>query len=252
MATDSPQIGSSRTPELFSRSGLDVPTSRKQMINKQVRSITEAIQGVRSGDVILVGGFGTSGRPEQLVRGLLELGVKNLTLVANNATTGRDSVADLMFAGCIRKVVCSFPRGLYGRTIFEDLYQAGKIELELVPQGTLAERIRAGSAGIGGFFTKTAAGTELAKGKETRIIQGELYVFEEPIRGDVALIKAKVGDRWGNLTYHRGARINNPTMAGAAPLCVAQVSSIVEPGEIDPEIVVTPSIFVHRVVEVRS
>jgi 3-oxoadipate CoA-transferase, alpha subunit len=222
------------------------------MINKVVNSVVEAVQGVRSGDVVLVGGFGTSGRPEQLVRALLELGVKDLTLVANNATTGKDSVADLMFAGCIRKVVCSFPRGLYGRTIFEDLYQAGKIELELVPQGTLAERIRAGAAGIGGFFTRTAAGTDLAKGKETRVIKGELYVFEEPIRGDVALIKAKVADRLGNLTYHRGARINNPTMAGAAEICVAQAGDIVEPGDIDPEVVITPSIFVHRVVKAAA
>jgi len=220
------------------------------MIDKQVNSVAEALQGARDGDVVLVGGFGTSGRPEQLVRGLTELGLRDLTLVANNATTGTDSIAELMSAGCVRKVVCSFPRGLYGTTIFEQLYRAGKIELELVPQGTLAERIRAGAAGIGGFFTKTAAGTELAKGKETRIIDGEQYVLEKPIKGDIALIKAKLGDRWGNLTYHRGARINNPTMAGAAPLCIAQVRSIVEVGALDPEVVITPSIFVHRLVEV--
>ena len=222
------------------------------MIDKQVRSVAEAVQGIRSGDVVMIGGFGTSGRPEHLVLGMLELGLRDLTIVANNATTGTDSVADLMKAGCVRKIVCSFPRGLYGRTIFEDLYQSGDIELELVPQGTLAERIRAGAAGIGGFFTKTAAGTELAKGKETRVIDGDLYVLERPIRADVALIKAKVGDRWGNLTYHRGARINNPTMAGAASLCIAEVGTVVAPGAIDPEVVVTPSIFVHRVVEVRT
>jgi 3-oxoadipate CoA-transferase, alpha subunit len=221
------------------------------MINKQVRAVADAVQGVRDGAVVFVGGFGPSGRPEQLVLGLLELGVRDLTIVANNATAGNDSVAELMSAGRVRKVVCSFPRGLIGRTVFEDLYRAGKIELELVPQGTLAERIRAGAAGIGGFYTRTAAGTELAKGKETREMDGDLWVLEKPIRGDVALVRAKVGDRWGNLTYHRGARFNNPIIAGAAPLCIAQVSKLVEPGEIDPETVVTPSIFVHRVVEVR-
>ncbi|HSH90891.1 MAG TPA: 3-oxoacid CoA-transferase subunit A [Ramlibacter sp.] len=222
------------------------------MINKQVRNVAEAVQGVRDGAVVFVGGFGPSGRPEQLVLGLLELGVRNLTIVANNATAGNDSVAELMSAGRVRKVVCSFPRGLMGRTIFEDLYRAGKIELELVPQGTLAERIRAGAAGIGGFFTRTAAGTELAKGKETREIDGELYVLEKPIRGDVALVRGEVGDRWGNLTYHRGARFNNPIIAGAAPLCVAQVAKLVEPGGIDPEVVITPSVFVHRIVEVPA
>ena len=221
------------------------------MINKQVKTVADAIQGVRDGAVVFVGGFGPSGRPEQLVLGLLELGVRDLTIVANNATAGNDSVAELMSAGRVRKVVCSFPRGLIGRTIFEDLYRAGKIELELVPQGTLAERIRAGAAGIGGFYTRTAAGTELAKGKETREMDGDLWVLEKPIRGDVALVRAKVGDRWGNLTYHRGARFNNPIIAGAAPLCVAQVSKLVDPGEIDPETVITPSVFVHRVVEVR-
>ncbi len=222
------------------------------MINKQVQTAADAVQGVRDGAVVLIGGFGTSGRPEQLVRGLLEIGCRDLTIVANNATAGNDSVAELMSAGQVRKVICSFPRGLYGRTVFEDLYRTGKIELELVPQGTLAERIRAGAAGIGGFFTKTAAGTDLANGKESREIDGELYIFEKPLRGDVALIKAKLGDRWGNLTYHRGARINNPTMAGAAPLCVAQVVSLVEVGDLDPEIVITPSIFVHRVLEVGA
>jgi len=222
------------------------------MINKQVKTLAEAVAGVHDGAVILVGGFGMSGRPEHLVRALLEVGARDLTIVANNATAGNDSVAEIMSAGLVRKVVCSFPRGLQGRTIFEDLYRAGKIELELVPQGTFAERIRAGAAGIGGFYTKTAAGTELAKGKETREIDGELYVLEKPIRGDIAFIRGKVGDRWGNLTYHRGARFNNPTMAGAASLCVAQVASLVEPGDIDPEIVVTPSIFVHRVIEIGA
>jgi len=220
------------------------------MINKQCRNVDEAVAGIQDGAVLLVGGFGNSGRPAELLRGVLELGVKDLTIVANNATAGDDIVAKLMAAGRVSKVVCSFPRGLQGHTIFDDLYHAGKIELELVPQGTLAERIRAGAAGIGGFFTRTAAGTLLSKGKETRLIDGREYVFEQPIRGDVALIKAKQGDRFGNLVYHRGARINNPVMAGAADLCVAQVSEVVPLGELDPEVVVTPALFVDRMVEV--
>ena len=152
----------------------------------------------------------------------------------------------------IRKCVCSFPRGLLGRTIFDELYFAGKIELELVPQGTLAERIRAGAAGIGGFFTRTAADTDLARGKETRLIDGEEYVFEKPLVGDAALIKAKKGDRWGNLVYHRGARVNNPAMAGAAKLVIAQVNEFVELGELDPEHIITPGVFIDRVIEIKK
>ncbi|WP_059413291.1 3-oxoacid CoA-transferase subunit A [Cupriavidus basilensis] len=221
------------------------------MIDKRCKNVADAIAGIRDGAVLLVGGFGTSGRPTRLMEGVLELGVRDLTIVANNATIGTDIVGDLMRAGRIRKIVCSFPRGLTGKTIFDELYHAGRIELELVPQGTLAERIRAGAAGIGGFFTRTAAGTELARGKETREIRGELYVLEEPITGDVALIKAQRGDRWGNLVYHRGARINNPVMAGAARLAVAQVSEFVELGALDPEHVVTPGIFIDRLVEAK-
>ncbi len=181
---------------------------------------------------------------------ILDLGVRELTIVANNATTGDDVIAELMRANRIRKVVCSFPRGLSGPTIFDELYRAGRIELELVPQGTLAERLRAAAAGIGGFYTRTAAGTELARGKETRMIGGQPYVLEQPLHGDVALIKALRGDRWGNLVYHRGARINNPVMAGAARLTVAQVSEVVELGSLDPECIVTPGVFVDRMVEV--
>jgi len=165
---------------------------------------------------------------------------------------GNDIVADLMRANRVRKCVCSFPRGLLGKTIFDELYSAGKIELELVPQGTLAERIRAGAAGIGGFFTRTAAGTDLAHGKETRLIDGREYVFEKPLVGDVALIKAKKGDRWGNLVYHRGARVNNPAMAGAAKLVVAQVDAFVELGELDPEHIVTPGLFIDRLFEIKK
>ena len=221
------------------------------MIDKRVQSLADSVQGIKDGSTILVGGFGTSGRPNELLAAVLELGTKEITIVANNATIGTDIIGDLMRARRIRKVVCSFPRGLYGKTIFDELYASGEIELELVPQGTLAERIRAGAAGIGGFFTKTAAGTELAKGKETRLINGKEYVFEHPINGDVALIKARQGDRWGNLVYHRGARVNNPVMAGAAKLTIAQVSEIVDLGVLDPEHIVTPGVYVDRLVEVK-
>jgi 3-oxoadipate CoA-transferase alpha subunit len=221
------------------------------MIDKRVKSLVDAVQGIKDGSTILVGGFGTSGRPNELLAALLELGTREITIVANNATIGTDIIGDLMRARRIRKVVCSFPRGLYGKTIFDELYASGEVELELVPQGTLAERIRAGAAGIGGFFTKTAAGTELAEGKETRLINGKQYVFEHPILGDIALIKARQGDRWGNLVYHRGARVNNPVMAGAAKLTIAQVAEIVDLGVLDPEHIVTPGVYVDRLVEVR-
>lgn len=220
------------------------------MIDKRVANLASAIEGIGDGSTVLVGGFGSSGRPAELLRAIMELGVRDLTIVANNATTGVDVLAEMLQAGCIRKFICSFPRGLLGKTIFDDLYHAGKVELELVPQGTLAERIRAGAAGIGGFFTRTAAGTELARGKETREIDGKLFIFEQPLFGDVALIRARCGDRLGNLVYHRGARINNPVMAGAATLTIAQVVSVVEAGALDPEHVITPGIFVDRVVEV--
>ncbi len=222
------------------------------MIDKRVQSLADSVQGIKDGSIILVGGFGTSGRPNELLAAVLELGTKEITIVANNATIGTDIIGDLMRARRIRKVVCSFPRGLYGKTIFDELYASGEVELELVPQGTLAERIRAGAAGIGGFFTKTAAGTELAKGKETRNIDGKQYVFEHPIYGDVALIKARHGDRWGNLVYHRGARVNNPVMAGAAKLTIAQVNEIVDLGALDPEHIVTPGVYIDRLVEVKS
>ena len=222
------------------------------MINKRVASMVQAVQGIKDGDVLLIGGFGTSGRPADLLVGVFELGVKDLTLVANNSTTGSDVIAELMRANRVKKLICSFPRGLTGDTIFDELYRAGKIELELVPQGTLAERIRAGAAGIGGFYTRTAAGTDLAHGKETRIIDGQEYVLEKPLIGDVALIQAKKGDRWGNLVYHRGARVNNPAMAGAAKLVIAQVNEFVELGELDPEHIVTPGVFIDRVIEVKK
>lgn len=219
------------------------------MIDKCVGSLAQAVAGIKDDSVVLVGGFGSSGRPADLLEAVLDSGVKGLTIVANNATVGDDIMSELMRAGRIRKVVCSFPRGLKGPTIFDELYAAGKIELDLVPQGTLAERIRAGAAGIGGFFTRTAAGTRLAEGKETRVIDGEQYVLELPIKADVALLKGLRGDRWGNLVYHRGARINNPVMAGAATLVIAQVREIVPLGALDPEQIVTPGVFVDRLVE---
>jgi 3-oxoadipate CoA-transferase, alpha subunit len=220
------------------------------MIDKRIDTCAAALEGLKDGATLLVGGFGTTGRPAELVRTVLALGFRDLTIVANNASSGSDVVADLMKAGRVRKIVCSYPRGLQGRTIFDELYDSGRIELELVPQGTLAERIRAGAAGIGGFYTRTAAGTALAAGKETRMIDGKEYVLETPITGDVALIRGAKGDRWGNLIYRRGARNNNPVMAGAAPLTVAQVGEIVELGSLDPEHIVTPGIFVDRIVEV--
>ncbi|HEY9281764.1 MAG TPA: 3-oxoacid CoA-transferase subunit A [Eoetvoesiella sp.] len=219
------------------------------MVDKRVASIAQAIEGLKDGATLLVGGFGASGRPAQLLEGVLELGVRDLVIVANNATTGNDVFADLIRARRIRKFICSFPRGLYGHNIFDELYAKGEIELELVPQGTLAERIRAGAAGIGGFYTATAAGTLLEKGKEVRQMDGRTWVLEKPLRGDYAFIKARQGDRWGNLVYHRGARSNNPVMAGAAPITVAQVDYFVGLGDIDPEHIITPGIFVDRLVE---
>src|SRR5690606_41349032 len=171
------------------------------VIDKRVSSLAEAVAGIKDDSVILVGGFGSSGRPADLMEALLDSGVRGLTVVANNATVGDDIVAELMSAGRIRKVVCSFPRGLKGRTIFDELYGAGKIELELVPQGTLAERIRAGAAGIGGFYTRTAAGTRLAEGKETRVIDGLSIVLEDPIQVDTALIVGLRVDRRHNTQY---------------------------------------------------
>lgn len=221
------------------------------MLNKRVASAAEAIAGVKDGDVLLVGGFGTSGRPAELLWAIYETGASDLVIVANNTTTGSDVIAALLKAGRIRKFICSFPRGLYGHCIIDDLYRTGKIEIELVPQGTLAERIRAGAAGIAGFYTPTAVGTDLAKGKEVREFNGRAYVLETPIYGDMALIRGKRGDTFGNLVYHRGARINNPVMAGAARITVAQVEEIVHPGELDPEHIITPGIFVDRLVEVK-
>jgi len=218
------------------------------MIDKRFASIENALAGIRDGSVILVGGFGNAGSPIPLLEALIDQGASDLTIVSNNAGEGDFGLAALMRAGRISKIICSYPRSS-GSVIFEELYGQGKIDLEVVPQGTLSERMRAAGAGIGGFYTPTSAGTLLAKGKETRQIEGKLHVLELPLKGDVALIKADLADRWGNLTYNKSARNFGPTMAMAADLTIAQVRQIVDLGEISPELVVTPGIFVDRVVK---
>ena len=219
------------------------------MINKISASIEEALAPIRDGDTVMIGGFGGAGQPAELIDGLIAHGAKDLVIVNNNAGNGETGLAALLKSGQVRKIICSFPRQADSH-VFDALYRAGKLELELVPQGNLAERIRAAGAGIGGFFTPTGAGTLLAKGKETRQIDGRAYVLEYPIHADVALIKAERGDRWGNLVYRKTARNFGPIMASAAALTIASVHEIVELGELDPEAVVTPGLFVQRVVKV--
>ena len=219
------------------------------MIDKIAASIAEALHDVPDGATVMIGGFGTAGIPNELVDGLIEQGARDLTVVNNNAGNADRGLAALLKTGRVRKIICSFPRQTDSH-VFDALYRAGKIELELVPQGNLAERIRAAGAGIGAFFTPTGYGTELAKGKETREIDGKHYVLEYPIHGDVALIKAERGDRWGNLTYRMTARNFGPIMAAAARITVATVHEVVELGQLDPEAVVTPGIFVQRLVQV--
>jgi 3-oxoadipate CoA-transferase, alpha subunit len=221
------------------------------MLDKIVPSLSAAVADIRDGSTILVGGFGNAGIPVELIDALIDQGAKDLTVVTNNAGSGRSDVAKLLATGRVRKIVCSYPRSA-GSVVFEELFAAGKIELELVPQGTLSERMRAAGAGIGGFFTPTAAGTKLAEGKETRRIEGREYVLEKPLKGDVALIKAETADRWGNLTFRLAARNFAPTMAMAATLTVVQARQLVDLGGIDPERVVTPGVFVDRVVEVPN
>jgi 3-oxoadipate CoA-transferase alpha subunit len=219
------------------------------MIDKRVPSVEAALAGVADGATVMIGGFGGAGQPNELIGGLVAQGARDLTVVNNNAGNGDTGLAALLKAGRVRKIVCSFPRQADSQ-VFDALYRAGRIELELVPQGNLAERIRAAGAGIGGFFTPTGYGTELAAGKETRLIDGRWHVFESPIRADVALVKAERGDRWGNLTYRKTARNFGPVMAMAARLTIASVREFVELGELDPEHIVTPGIFVQRVVKV--
>lgn len=221
------------------------------MIDKRVDTIDAALSGIENGSTILVSGFGNAGSPIRLLEALIDQGAANLTIVSNNAGEGEFGLAALMKAGRVTKVICSYPRSA-GSIIFEELYDQGKIELEVVPQGTLSERMRAAGAGIGGFFTPTSAGTLLGANKETREIEGKLHVLETPLKGDVALVKADAGDRWGNLTYNKSARNFGPTMAMAAKLTIAEVKTIKELGEISPEHVVTPGIFVDRVIKLRE
>ncbi len=219
------------------------------MINKIAPSIEAALAGTPDGATVLIGGFGTSGIPGELIAGLIAQGARELTVVNNNAGNGETGLAALLKAGRVRKMICSFPRQVDSH-VFDGLYRSGQVELELVPQGNLAERLRAAGAGIGGFFTPTGYGTELAQGKETRVIDGKGYVLEAPIHGDLALIKAERGDRWGNLVYRKAARNFGPVMAMAAKKTVATVHEIVELGALDSEAVVTPGIHVSQIVRI--
>jgi 3-oxoadipate CoA-transferase, alpha subunit len=219
------------------------------MIDKIMASAKEAVADVPDGATVMIGGFGTAGMPSELIDALIEQGARDLTIVNNNAGNADTGVAALLKTGRVRKIICSFPRQA-DSWVFDTLYRGGDLELELVPQGNLAERIRAAGAGIGAFFTPTGYGTLLAEGKETREIDGRHYVLEYPIHADYALIKAERGDRWGNLVYRKTARNFGPIMATAATCAIAQVRETVELGSLDPEAIVTPGIFVSRVVRV--
>ena len=219
------------------------------MINKISPSAEAALADVPDGATVMIGGFGTAGQPAELIDALIAQGAKDLVIVNNNAGNGDTGLAALLAAKRVRKIICSFPRQADSHH-FDGLYRSGQIELELVPQGNLAERIRAAGAGVGAFFTPTGYGTELAKGKETREINGTHYVLEYPIHADYALIKAERGDRWGNLTYRMTARNFGPIMATAAKVTVATVHEVVALGELDPETVVTPGIYVKRIVQI--
>lgn len=221
------------------------------MLNKITESVTDAINSINDGATILIGGFGLAGQPAELIDALIERNAKNLTIVNNNAGNGDTGLAALLKTGCVRKIICSFPRQ-HDSYVFDELYRTGKIELEVVPQGTLAARIQAGGSGLGAIYTPTAYGTLLAEDKEVRTIDGINYVLEYPIKGDFALIKALKGDRWGNLIYNKAARNFGPIMAAASNHTIAQVSEVVELGELDPEHIVTPGIFVHEIVRVGA
>ena len=221
------------------------------MINKAELNLHQALAQVKDGATILIGGFGAAGQPAELIDGLIERGAKDLTIVSNNAGNGDFGLAKLLQTGAVKKIICSFPRQA-DSYIFDALYRAGRIELEVVPQGNLACRIQAAGMGLGAIYTPTGYGTLLAEGKETREIDGKDYVLEYPIRADVTLIKAHKGDRWGNLVYNKSARNFGPIMAMAADLTIAQVNEVVELGELDPEVIVTPGIFVQHVIAVDS
>lgn len=221
------------------------------MIDKSAATLTEALSQIHDGATILIGGFGTAGQPAELIDGLIELGRKNLTIVSNNAGNGDYGLAKLLKTGAVKKIICSFPRQA-DSYVFDELYRAGKIELEIVPQGNLACRIQAAGMGLGPIYTPTGFGTLLAEGKPILNFDGKDYVLENPIKADFALIKAYKGDRWGNLVYRKSARNFGPIMAMAANVTIAQVSEVVALGELDPENVVTPGIFVQHIVPVQS
>lgn len=217
------------------------------MVSKIVDDVDAAVADIPDGATVMIGGFGQAGQPVELIDALIRHGASRLTIVNNNAGNGEVGLALLIKSGFVAKMICSFPRQIDSQ-IFDEAYRAGRVELEVVPQGNLAERIRAAGAGIGGFFTPTGYGTLLAEGKESRIIDGRGYVFESPLHADFALIKAHRADRWGNLVYRKTARNFGPIMATAAAITIAQVSEVVPLGELDPENVITPGIFVNRVV----
>jgi 3-oxoadipate CoA-transferase alpha subunit len=219
------------------------------LIDKIVPSLGHAIAGLKDGDTLLIGGFGDSGIPYNLIQAIIEVGIRDLVIVTNNAGSSESGVAALIKSGAVRKVIASYPRSK-GSVWFEEFYKKGAIELELLPQGNLTEAIRAGGAGIGGFFTPVGAGTLLGKGREERMINGKLHIFQEPIGGDMSIISAKLADRWGNLTYSTSARNFGPSMAMAGDVTVVEVRKIVPLGHLDPEVIITPGIFVDRVVEV--
>lgn len=220
------------------------------MIDKTNQSLTDVMRQIKDGATILIGGFGPAGQPTELIDALIDCNVKNLTIVSNNAGNGDYGLARLLQTGAVKKIICSFPRQA-DSYIFDGLYRDGKIELEVVPQGNLACRIQAAGMGLGAIYTPTGFGTLLAEGKETRTIDGKDYVLEYPIKADFALIKAYKGDRWGNLVYNKSARNFGPIMAMAADITIAQVSEVVALGELDPEVIVTPGIFVQHVIELK-
>lgn len=221
------------------------------MIDKSVSTLADAVAGINDGATIMIGGFGPAGQPTQLIDALIAQGARDLTIINNNAGNGEIGLAALLKAGRVRKMICSFPRQVDSQ-IFDDLYRRGEVELELVPQGNLAARIQAAGAGLGAIFTPTGYGTPLVDGKETREIDGRHYVLEYPIKADFALIKAHQGDRWGNLVYRKAARNFGPIMATAAKTTIAEVSNLVTLGELDPENIITPGIFVQRVFSLET
>jgi 3-oxoadipate CoA-transferase alpha subunit len=219
------------------------------MIDKQVSSVADAVADVFDGATVMIGGFGEAGSPIELIHALIDQGAKDLTVVNNNTGSGEVGLAALIKAGRVAKMICSYPRSM-NSTVFPELYRSGAIELELVPQGTLAERIRAGGAGIPAFYTATAVGTMLAEGKESRVFEGQEYVMERGLKADFSLIKCLKADTYGNLIFNKTARNFAPPMAMAGAVTIVQAAEVVRPGGIDPEVVVTPGIFVERVVRV--